>query len=71
MSCFVDVMPIFITRLVDDKGESITGMPDDCGNSAIASFRRSDRRCRASMRSVPILNMTVICDNPTTDEERT
>src|SRR5439155_404337 len=34
------------------------------------SFTRSCTRCRASMRSVPILNRTVTCERARTDEER-
>ena len=60
-----------MTRLVDDSGCSMTGMPDDCGSSAIASLRRSCTRWRASIRSVPILKSSTTWDRPTTDDERT
>jgi len=71
MSWTFDEMPIFMTRLVEDRGWSITGMPEDLGSSAIASFRRSCTRWRAAMRSVPILKSSTTCDSPVTDEERT
>src|SRR4030065_491039 len=56
-----------MTRLVDERGWSITGMPDDCGSSAIASFTRSCTRCRASISSVPILKRSTTCDSPNKD----
>jgi hypothetical protein len=60
-----------MTRLVDDSGCNITGMPEDLGNSAMASFRRSLTRWRASIRSEPILKSSTTCDSPVTDDERT
>ncbi len=60
-----------MTRLVEESGCSMTGMPEDFGSSAMASFRRSCTRCRASMRSVPILKSSTTCESPVTDEERT
>ncbi len=65
-----DDSPIFMTRLVDDSGCRMIGMPADCGRLEIPSFTRSCTRCRASMRSVPILNRTVTCERARTDEER-
>jgi len=70
ISCCLDEMPIFMTRLVDDSGARIQGMPEDEGSSATAMLMRSCTRWRASMRSVPILNRSTICDSPSTEEER-
>ncbi len=52
-----------MTRLVEDSGCSITGMPADCGSSAMASFTRSRTSWRAVMRSVPRLKSSMICDS--------
>src|SRR5436189_4416434 len=53
MSKVFDVRPIFMTRLVDESGCSMIGMPEDCGRSANAMLRGSCTRCRAHLRSVP------------------
>jgi hypothetical protein len=64
------VSPIFMTRLVEDSGCSMMGMPADCGRSAIASARRSWTSCRAFRTSVPILKISRIADRPVVDWER-
>ena len=70
MSKVFDVSPIFMTRLVDESGCSMTGMPADCGSSAMAILRRSCTRCRATRRSVPGLKSITTCDSAPPEEER-
>ena len=63
-------MPIFITRLVDDSGESITGGRATAGNRLASVASRSCTNCRARIRSVPSSKISTTDDNPSTDFER-
>src|SRR5262245_6026968 len=70
MSCCFDVIPIFMTRLVADRGWSMIGAPAECGSVFVASSRRSCTICRAFRMSVPGLKMRRIAERPTTDFDR-
>src|SRR5262249_39191435 len=70
MSCCLDVIPIFMTRLVADRGWSMIGAPAECGSVFVASSRRSCTICRAFRMSVPGLKMRRIAERPTTDFDR-
>ena len=59
-----------MTRLVDDRGCSMIGMPADFGKSERAACRRSCTTCRACRMSVPSLNQSRMADSPFTDLER-
>ena len=54
--------PIFMTRLVDDSGWSMTGGPMPTGSRVAASWRRSCTSWRAWTISVPCLKMRTIED---------
>src|SRR5262249_15543608 len=69
-SCCFDVIPIFMTRLVADRGWSMIGAPAECGSVFVASSRRSCTICRAFRMSVPGLKMRRIAERPTTDFDR-
>src|SRR5438093_7702813 len=64
-----DDSPIFMTRLVDDSGCRMIGMPADCGRLEIPSFTGACTRCGASMRAVPTLSRTVTCERARPDVE--
>ncbi len=65
-----DVTPIFMTRLVDDSGESITGGRATDGSCPASVVRRSCTSCRACMRSVPSWKIATTDDKPRTLFER-
>src|ERR671919_1699373 len=65
-----EVIPIFMTRLVDDRGGIIQGGLAQVGKLGEASDRRSCTNCRASYRSVSLLKMSWICERSETDLER-
>src|SRR6478609_3712521 len=64
---FEDVMPIFITRLVEDSGCSMTGGAAHVGRAAVTAAIRSDTCCRAFSRSVPCLKIRMIEESWGTD----
>src|SRR5688572_27109845 len=63
-------MPIFIVRLVEESGCSITGGPTPTGRRVEASASRSCTSWRARSRSTPRLKMSSICDIAITDRDR-
>src|SRR5829696_3817368 len=65
-----EVIPIFMTRLVDDRGGIIQGGLAQVGRLGEASDRRSCTNCRASYRSVSLLKRSSICERSLTDLER-
>src|SRR5919112_6669104 len=65
-----EVIPIFMTRLVDDRGGIIQGGLAQGGKLGEASDRRSCTNCRASYRSVSLLKRSSICETSETDLER-
>src|SRR5215217_2516860 len=65
-----EVIPIFMTRLVDDRGGIIQGGLAQVGKLGEASDRRSCTNCRASYRSVSLLKRSSICERSETDLER-
>jgi hypothetical protein len=67
----VELIPIFITRLVDDSGERITGACETAGRRVATSATRSCTSCRTRSRSVPRSRITTTEDRPRTDFERT
>jgi hypothetical protein len=67
---FFELMPIFMARLVDESGESITGACATAGNRAASTAMRSDTICRARRRSVPDSKIKITEERPRTDLER-
>src|ERR687894_960965 len=65
-----DVIPIFMTRAVDENGGIRKGGLAQVGNRGDANARRSCTNCRDSYRSVSLLKMSWICDRSATDLER-
>src|ERR687890_1448106 len=65
-----EVIPIFITRLVDERGGIIQGGLAQVGRLGDASVRRSCTNCRASYRSVSLPKTSWICERSATDLER-
>src|SRR5215212_6108478 len=65
-----EVIPIFMTRLVEDRGGIIQGGLAQVGKLGEASVRRSCTNCRASYRSVSLLKRSSICERSETDLER-
>src|SRR5215207_1679114 len=65
-----EVIPIFMTRLVEESGGIIQGGLAQVGRLGDASDRRSCTNCRASYRSVSLLKMSWICERSITDLER-
>src|SRR6476661_3696867 len=65
-----DVRPIFMTRLVDDSGCSITGGAAHVGNDGVALAMRSETSWRALSRSAPGAKRSTIEDSCSTDLER-
>ena len=63
-------MPIFIARLVDDSGGSITGGRAAAGNRACTCVTRSWTSWRARITSVPRSNRIDTDDSPRTDFDR-
>src|SRR5262245_50844355 len=66
---FVDI-PIFMTRLVDDRGWIMNGALAQFGRIEVAALTRSCTRSRAFMRSVPGLKIICTEDRSETDLER-
>jgi hypothetical protein len=62
--------PIFMTRLVADRGCSITGGLAQVGRVGVTVARRSATSWRALMRSVPRSKISWICESCSTDLER-
>src|SRR6478736_7020638 len=62
--------PIFMTRLVEDSGWSITGGAAQVGRVGMTVAIRSDTNCRAVSRSVPGLNSITMADSCDTDFDR-
>ena len=62
--------PIFRTRLVADRGWSMTGGAAQLGSVGVMVAMRSATSCRASSRSVPCSKNSTICDSCWTDLER-
>src|ERR687897_152465 len=65
-----EVIPIFMTRLVEERGGIIQGGLAQVGRLGDASDRRSCTNCRASYRSVSLLKRSWICERSVTDLER-
>ena len=65
-----EVMPIFMTRLSDDSGDSMTGGRATPGSCAAARDRRSCTICRAVITSVAGSRISTTDDKPSTDFER-
>src|SRR5918994_3397258 len=65
-----EVIPIFMTRLVEERGGIIQGGLAQVGRLGDASDRRSCTNCRASYRSVSLLKRSSICERSETDLER-
>src|SRR5215207_4783343 len=65
-----EVIPIFMTRLVEDRGGIIQGGLAQVGKLGEASARRSCTSCLASYRSVSLLKRSSICERSVTDLER-
>src|SRR3990170_1143374 len=65
-----DEIPIFIARLVDDKGWIMTGGAAQVGNRGVTAATRSCTNWRARMRSVPGLKMRTMSERSGTDLER-
>ncbi len=62
--------PIFMTRLVEDKGCSISGGAAHVGSVGVTVAIRSDTSCRAVSRSVPFSNSSTIEESWGTDLDR-
>ncbi len=62
--------PIFISRLVDDSGERITGLFAAAGSREASTASRSCTTCRAAIRSVPSLRIRTTDESPSTDFDR-
>ena len=65
-----DVMPIFMIRLRDDRGDSMTGGRATVGSCAAARDRRSCTICRAVITSVAGSRIRTTDERPRTDFER-
>src|ERR687893_463751 len=65
-----EVIPIFMTRAVDENGGIRKGGLAQVGNSGAAAVRRSCTNCRDSYRSTSLLKMSWICERSATDLER-
>src|ERR687889_304923 len=65
-----EVIPIFMTRAVEDRGGIMKGGLAQVGNSGAAAARRSCTNCRDSYRSTSLLKMSWICERSATDLER-
>src|SRR5919112_1185255 len=65
-----EVIPIFITRLVEERGGIIQGGLAQVGRLGAAAVMRSCTNCRASYRSVSLLKISWICERSATDLER-
>ena len=68
--CFLEEIPIFIQRLVADKGGNITGGKALMGKNGVAMDTRSCTNCRAVIRSVPGSKIILISERPGTDLDR-
>ncbi len=62
--------PIFISRLVEDSGERITGRLAAAGSREASTASRSCTTCRAAIRSVPSLRIRTTDERPSTDFDR-
>src|SRR6187397_3090539 len=65
-----EVMPIFITRLVDDSGGIMTGGAAQVGRLVDATFTRSATSWRERSSSVPGLKIALTEESCGTDCER-
>src|ERR687894_1794570 len=65
-----DVIPIFMTRAVDENGGIRKGGLAQVGNRGDANARRSCTNCRDSYRSTSLSKMSWICERSATDLER-
>ena len=65
-----EVMPIFMTRLVEESGCSITGGAAHVGSAEVTAAMRSATSWRALSRSVPCLKTSRIEDSWGTDFDR-
>ena len=65
-----EVMPIFMTRLSDDSGESMTGGRATAGSVAAARDSRSCTICRDVITSVEGSRMSTTEESPSTDLDR-
>ena len=65
-----DETPIFISRLVDESGERITGRFAAAGSRDDSTASRSCTTCRAAIRSVPSLRIRTTDESPSTDFDR-
>src|ERR671911_903582 len=70
MLSFSEVIPIFMTRAVDENGGIRKGGLAQVGNAGAAAVRRSCTNCRDSYRSTSLLKMSWICERSATDLER-
>jgi hypothetical protein len=66
----VEYSPIFITRLVDDRGWIMNGGADQVGRVGEIAAIRSATSCRAVNRSVPRSKMRRMSDSCSADLER-
>src|SRR5262245_29948089 len=65
-----DQTPILSTRLVDDKGDRITGVLAREGSWPVNVNRRSCTSCRAAINSAFSSKISTTDDNPSTDFDR-
>src|SRR5918994_3646805 len=65
-----EVIPIFMTRLVEESGGIMKGGLAQVGKLGAAAVMRSCTNCRASYRSVSLLKISWICERSATDLER-
>src|SRR5919107_4239740 len=65
-----EVIPIFMTRAVEDRGGIMKGGLAQVGRVGAAAVRRSCTNCRDSYRSTSLLKMSWICERSATDLER-
>ena len=68
---FLDQTPIFSTRLVEERGERITGGRATVGRRGVSKATRSCTIWRTRNGSAPSVRMSTTCDSPSTDLERT
>src|SRR5262249_164084 len=65
-----DQTPIFMTRLVDDSGERITGVFANAGSWPASVSKRSCTSCLAAISSLRSSKIKTTEDKPSTDLDR-
>src|SRR5918998_3742940 len=65
-----EVIPIFMTRAVDDSGGIMKGGLAQVGKLGASAVKRSCTNCRDWYRSTSLLKMSWICERSATDLER-